>query len=166
MATWYLDAEARRLIAFRYLPWLVVLNLAWEIAQLPLYTLWREASAAYVAFSVAHCTVGDGLIGITALAAALVLTRAAQPARWRWARIAVVTALLGTVYSVFSEWMNTAVVRGWAYSESMPVVRMLGAEIGVSPLAQWLLLPPLALWLARLRAIGPGRGSGPRRASD
>jgi hypothetical protein len=28
------------MILRRYLPWLAGLNLAWEIAQLPLYTIW------------------------------------------------------------------------------------------------------------------------------
>jgi hypothetical protein len=31
----------------------------------------------------------------------------------------------------------------------MPVVRLGGLEFGVTPMLQWLLLPPLALWLAR-----------------
>ena len=151
---WYADRAAWQLIGLRYLPWLAGLSLAWEIAQLPLYTLWREAPASRVAFAVAHCTVGDALIGVSALAAALVLTRAAEPVRWRWARIAILTAVLAATYTAFSEWMNTAVLRSWTYSELMPVLRVAGVELGLAPLAQWLLLPPLALWLARPRDSG------------
>lgn len=32
----------------------------------------------------------------------------------------------------------------WSYSELMPIVPVLG--VGFVPLAQWLLLPPVALW--------------------
>jgi len=139
------------LIGRRYLPWLVMLNLAWEVAQLPLYTLWTHASPAYVAFAVAHCTVGDAVIGAAALAVALIVTRAPGLAHWRWGRIAVVTTLTGAAYTVFSEWMNTVATRSWTYSELMPVLRVAGLDLGLAPLAQWLLLPPLALWIARPR---------------
>ena len=149
---WYADRTAWRLIGLRYLPYLAGLSLAWEIAQLPLYTLWHEAPASWIAFSVAHCTVGDALIGASALAVALVLTRAAEPARWNWTRIAILTAACAATYTVFSEWMNLS-RQSWRYSDAMPVLRALGVELGLSPLAQWLLIPPLALWLGRRRAI-------------
>ena len=145
---WYADRAVWRLIGLRYLPLLAGLSLAWEIAQLPLYTLWSEGSPAFIAFSVMHCTLGDALVGANALAVALIVTRAPRCANWRWLRIALVTALAGTAYTGVSEWLNTVAVRNWAYSELMPVVPLLGAEIGLSPLLQWLLLPPLALRLA------------------
>jgi hypothetical protein len=146
---WYRDRAALWLIALGYLPWLGALNLAWEIAQLPLYTLWREAEPAYVAFSVVHCTLGDLLIGTAALLVALIAGREAVLARWRWRRVAVVTTLVGAGYTVFSEWVNSALLRSWTYSESMPKLEVAGFELGLAPLAQWLVVPPLALYLAR-----------------
>jgi len=147
-AAWYRDRDARSLIAFGYLPWLGGLNLIWETAQLPLYTLWNEASAGTNAFSVAHCTAGDIAIGGAALIMVLILTREGALAQWRWRRIAVWTALAGVAYTVFSEWSNTAILGSWAYSELMPVLKVAGIDIGLSPLLQWLVLPPLALVLA------------------
>ena len=94
-AAWYLDRDARSLIAFGYLPWLGGLNLVWETAQLPLYTLWTEASAGTIAFAVAHCTAGDIAIGAAALIMVLILGREGVLAQWRWRRIAVWTALAG-----------------------------------------------------------------------
>jgi len=146
-AAWYRDRDARSLIAFGYLPWLGGLNLAWEMAQLPLYTLWSEASAGTIAFAVAHCTAGDIAIGAAALVMVLVLGRERALAQWRWRRIAVWTALAGAAYTVFSEWSNTAILGSWAYSELMPTLEVAGIEIGLSPLLQWLVLPPLALYL-------------------
>ena len=158
--SWVRDREALRLIGFRYVPWLGGLNLAWEIAQLPLYTLWREAPAAWIALSVAHCTVGDALIGASALALALVFVRAAGPAHWRWTRIAILTTVFAVTYTAFSEWMNVGLLRSWEYSELMPVLALGGIRIGASPLLQWVLVPPLALWVARAGARP--RASGTR----
>ena len=47
----------------RYLAVMVLGNLAWEIAQLPLYTIWRTGTFGEKAFAVLHCTGGDLLIG-------------------------------------------------------------------------------------------------------
>ena len=37
-------------------------NLAWEFAQLPLYTIWHEGSLGEIVFAAIHCTGGDLLI--------------------------------------------------------------------------------------------------------
>ena len=142
-------------MARRYLPWFLVFNLVWEIVQLPLYTIWYEANPGYIAFAVAHCTVGDMLIGAAAVVIALVVTRAGPVARWPWLKIAAIATLIGASYTLFSEWTNTTLRQGWQYSELMPTVVVGGLVIGVSPLAQWLVLPPVALYLAR-RSVGIG----------
>lgn len=147
--TWYRDRAALRWIAARYLPWMLVLNLAWEAVHVRLYSLWQEAEAAYIAFSVAHCTLGDALIGIAALVVALTLTRAPSIAHWPWARVAAITSLAGVAYTIFSEWMNITLLRSWSYAETMPTLEVAGFEIGLTPLAQWLILPPIALYLGR-----------------
>ncbi len=148
MTRWYRDPAVRRFIAFRYLPWLAALSLAWEIAQLPLYTLWREGEPAYIAFSVVHCTAGDVLIGLAALLLALIVEREGNLSDWRRSRIALVAALLAMGYTVLSEWMNVGILGSWAYAAAMPTFELAGFELGLSPLAQWLVVPPLTLYLA------------------
>ena len=148
-AIWFRDRQAWRLIARGYLPWLAVLMLVWEVAHAPLYTLWRGAEPWVIAFSVAHCTVGDVLIGGVTLLLSLILLREPALASWKWRRIAAVAAVLGTAYTLFSEWMNVTVLRNWVYAESMPTIELGEARIGLTPLLQWLLVPPLALYLAR-----------------
>jgi hypothetical protein len=150
---WYRDPAARSLILRRYLPWLAGLSLAWEIAQLPFYTLWTQATPAYMAFAVAHCTIGDMLIGALALVLSLILTSAGSPAQWPRRRIISVTVITALSYTSLSEWMNTVALRSWEYSELMPRVSLGDIELGASPLAQWLVIPPLALWLASLRKL-------------
>lgn len=145
-ARWYRAQPVWLFIALRYAPLLAVLNLAWEIAQLPLYTIWHEAAGPDIAFAVAHCTAGDVLIGSFALVLALTVTRAGPllPV-WPAARIAAVTVALSVSYTIFSEWMNTSLLQAWAYSDLMP--RLPGLGTGVSPLLQWIVIPPVALYL-------------------
>lgn len=116
-------------------------HLLWEIVQLPLYTLWRTASRAELTFAVLHCTGGDVLIAMNVLLASVVLLRA-----WSWPRaqavhVAALAIPLGIAYTPFSEWHNVYIRQSWSYAPSMPTVTMLGHEIGVSPLAQWLIVP-------------------------
>lgn len=72
---WYRDREALAFLVRRYLPALLAFSLVWELAQLPLYTLWREASPGYLAFAVLHCTAGDLLFGSAAVALSLSFLR-------------------------------------------------------------------------------------------
>lgn len=144
---WCSNTDVWRFVLVRYVPILAALNLLWEVAQLPLYTLWFEAPPTYIAFAVFHCTVGDILIGTGALLSALIVTRARTLRDWRWTRIGVVSIALGLAYTTVSEWMNTAISAGWTYSEWMPVLPFV--PIGLSPLLQWLIVPTAALALSR-----------------
>lgn len=151
---WHRDPEARRFIA-GYLAWLAGLSLLWELAQLPLYTIWREAPPAEIAYAVAHCTTGDLLIGSAALVLALFATRSHALRTWNWTAIALTAVLIGVGYTAFSEWMNTSIRGNWQYSGLMPRLQIGAASIGLSPLAQWLIVPPFAMWLvARRNAPG------------
>lgn len=122
-------------------------NLAWEFAQLPLYTIWREGSPKEIVFAAVHCAGGDLLIASTALLGALAI---AGDGRWPHARfhmVAVLAVLGGLAYTVFSEWLNTEIRGSWAYTELMPTLPLIGA--GVSPFAQWVVVPIASFWWAR-----------------
>lgn len=143
---WYRARPAWKFILLRFVPLLAALNLAWEAAQLPLYTIWHEAPWRDIAYALAHCTAGDVLIGVFALMATLIVTRAGPAGTWRTAPLVAGTALLSVSYTVFSEWMNTVIYEHWTYSDLMPLVPPLGT--GLSPLLQWLIVPCAALCLA------------------
>jgi hypothetical protein len=148
MSAWYADRGTWRLIATRYFPWLAALNLVWEIAQLPLYTIWNEGTPGYIAFAVLHCTAGDVLIGVAALILGLVITRASEPPSWNYPVVSFLLALAGVGYTAYSEWHNTVLRPAWAYSALMPIISLGQIELGLSPLLQWLIVPPLALYLS------------------
>ena len=138
----------------RYLVVLAVGNLAWEFAQMPLYTLWGTGSAREIVFAAVHCTGGDVLIGGAALFGALLLfgTTAWPNSRFTVVAIAAVAAGLG--YTVYSEHLNTA-RNAWSYSAFMPVLPGLGT--GLAPLAQWLVVPLLAFAASRLPSATQNR---------
>ena len=126
-----------------------VLNLAWEIAQVGLYTIWAEADRWSVAVALFHCSLGDVVIGLALFALAGMVFRCADwPASRPWAGGAIV--VIGTMaYTAWSEWYNVYRAGRWAYTASMPLI----FGIGLSPLLQWLILPPV-LVLA-YRTLGP-----------
>ncbi len=132
----------------RYLVAVAVANLAWEIAQLPLYTIWIEGTVQQIAFAVLHCTVGDLLIASASLLGALLLVgHPGWPADRYW-RAAAVAVAAGIAYTVFSEWLNVEVRGNWAYRDLMP--RLPWIDTGMAPFMQWLLIPLSAFaWLRR-----------------
>jgi hypothetical protein len=148
-------AAARRAIV-RYLGAFAVANLVWEVFQLPLFTLWRTAGAAYLAFAALHCWVGDLLIGSASLRLGIMVASRFWPSGG-CARVAAVTVLLGVAYTVFSEWLNVAVRGSWAYASAMPRVPPLGT--GLSPLLQWIIVPLAAFAWARPYCAQNGRPS-------
>ena len=123
----------------------LVLNLIWEIVQLPLYTLWQSASAASLAWAVVHCTLGDGLIAVGSFILALfALQDPDWPASRPWSGGAIAIAY-GLSYTAYSEWHNVYQTGAWAYSPAMPLV----FGIGLAPLLQWLVVPSLAIVIWR-----------------
>ena len=54
----------------------------------------------------------------------------------------------GFSLAVLVEWVGVYVLGRWQYTETMPVVPGLG--VGVVPIAQMLLLPPLIFWIVAI----------------
>lgn len=134
----------------------LVLNLLWEAAQLPLYTVWAAAPREYLALAVLHCTAGDLAIALSSLVlAALPFAQKERPTI-RSALVMAATVVLGIGYTIFSEWLNVHVRKTWAYSDLMPVLP--GLDIGLSPLLQWLVVPILSFAWVNWRRVQPHAG--------
>ncbi len=116
-----------------------VLNLTWEAAHVRLYTIWAAVDGMSVVWALVHCTLGDVLIAVAMFAlTGMVLRRANWPASHPWAGGAIV--VFGAIaFTIWSEWYNVYRAFSWNYTASMPMI--LG--IGLSPLLQWLILPPV-----------------------
>ncbi len=153
------DHDTRRCLlrGLSYLLILLGLNLAWEIAQLPLYTMWATAPAGAAASAVAHCTFGDGLIAGSALFLAWVIAGRPRLQTGIPPSVATVAVCLGLGFTIFSEWHATQVSHSWEYSSWMPVIPVL--QVGLTPVLQWIVLPPIAMQVA----FGFGNGLSQRR---
>jgi hypothetical protein len=95
----------------------------------------------------ARATAGDVVIALVAFWS---VAGACRSRRWILAatRLQVVGFVaVGASITVVMEWLATQVLGRWAYAASMPTVP--GLEVGVSPLLQWLLLPPAVVWFVR-----------------
>lgn len=127
----------------RYLAVSAVAHAAWELAHLPLYRAWW----AEPPLALAACIAGDVALAFGSLALALRLTgeghRPAQPR----GLVGALTVVIGLVCAIGIEWLAVQAFGMWAYADAMPVVAPLGA--GLSPMAQWTVIPPAALWWAR-----------------
>jgi hypothetical protein len=78
--------------------------------------------------------------------AGIALRHADWPGTHPWAGGAIV--VIGAIaFTAWSEWYNVYRIGSWGYMASMPTI--LG--IGLSPLLQWLVLPPAMLVAYRLR---------------
>lgn len=122
-------------------------NLAWEFAQLPLYTIWHEAGWRENVFAVLHCTGGDLLIASAALFGTLLIFGDNRWPNTRFQSVAWMTILSGLTYTIFSEWLNTEVRGSWAYMDFMPTLPLIGT--GIAPLLQWIVIPSAAFWWMR-----------------
>jgi uncharacterized membrane protein YciS (DUF1049 family) len=136
------NASERKKFFLQYIAITASVNLVWEVLQLPLYTLWNEGTPSAIGFAVVHCTMGDVLIAALSLTAALILVGYKQWPRERFLPVALLAVTIGVSYTVFSEWNNTVVTRAWAYSSLMPTI----FGVGLSPLAQWFIVPGFAFW--------------------
>ena len=127
-----------------------LVNLPWEVAQMPLYA--EEGS--WLEF-VLHCLIpslGDGFIVILIFCVGWVARgRSDWTDQPNWPAYALML-MTGFSIAVMIEWLGFYVLKRWGYTASMPLLPVLG--IGVVPVLQMLILPPLIFrmtswWLAR-----------------
>lgn len=132
----------------RWLAVTTLLNVIWEVAQLPLYTIWNTSSWPGLAFAVLHCSAGDAMISGVCYAVTTIVLR---DGRWPVSnalRGLPTVVVFGLAYTTFSEWKNVYEIGSWAYSPAMPLV----FKIGLAPLLQWLVVPVLSFFILRARS--------------
>jgi hypothetical protein len=139
----------------RYLVAMILGNLVWETAQMPLYTLWQTGTPVSITAAVFHCILGDVAIGTVALVLALALLGAPGWPDEKFHSVFAAVIVGGIGYTIYSEYVNTVVRVSWTYSAWMPTVPVLGT--GIAPLAQWAVIPTVAVaWAARRSPASTG----------
>lgn len=141
----------------------VIVNYPWELAQTPLY----EGMGNFRRM-LWHCfaaSLGDGLLVLLIFGVGwAALGRRdwyAQPGIRGYALMLAA----GLAIAVAVEWVAVGIARRWTYNDRMPIVPLLG--VGLAPVAQMLLLPPLvfrvvAAWRGNT-ANDTGGGNSPER---
>jgi hypothetical protein len=128
------------------------LHFAWEMWQVPFFVGMEATAHGQVVWLCTRATFGDVGIALAALAPLLwpgVGVRrliALQPG----ALILYVAA--GLLVTIAFEFAATEVLGRWAYSSTMPRLPVLGT--GVTPILQWIVIPPVAVIFARYVSIG------------
>jgi hypothetical protein len=136
---------------FNVLLFAFLLNYPWEFVQVPFFQGMPEAGHWEGILFCSRAAGGDALIALVAFWVVAL--------RWRdrgWilqpSFLQVLVFVGGGVFiTILFEWHATQPAGRWAYAESMPVLPILGT--GLLPLIQWILLPPIIVWLV-YRQIG------------
>jgi hypothetical protein len=145
----------KRLLALTWTPefnvalFAFLLNLPWELWQAPLFERMAEAPHWEAVKTCSKAAAGDAAIALVAYGlVALVLRHrgwAVSPTAWAMSGFAAcgvgITVVIERL-ALGGHWLQ-----GWSYSSLMPVVPGIG--VGLSPVMQWLALPPLVIWLVR-----------------
>jgi len=126
-----------------------LLNLPWELMQVPLYARMEQASHWKGIVTCSQAALGDAVLAVLAYAAVAVTSKSR---RWiESPRATQVAAFVGVSVLVTIVIENLATrglwISSWTYAPSMPIVPGTGA--GLAPLLQWLLLPPVVVWLVQ-----------------
>ncbi len=126
-----------------------IFNLVWEIAHVRLYTLWSEADGIGLARAVVHCSLGDVVIAISTFSLTGVLLNRIDWPRTRPVAGCLIVMIGASAFTVWSEWYNVYRAGAWSYTSDMPTIY----GIGLSPLLQWLIIPPVLV--TTYRTVSP-----------
>lgn len=129
-----------------------VLHFVWEFVQAPTYAGMIEMNHWEGIKLCMSATFGDVGFALTAFVVTAVASRSRN---WVLKSTSWQVALfigVGIALTVVFEYYYTNISLRWTYSDLMPLVPPLGT--GLSPLLQWLVIPPLVLWLTRRQIAG------------
>lgn len=124
-----------------------LLHFVWEYLQAPTYEGMADLNHWEGVKLCTSATFGDVGFALSAFWLASATARSRY-----WFRRPSVPALLvfigtGLALTIGFEYYYTNVTLRWTYSDLMPLVPPFGT--GLSPLLQWLVVPPLVLWFTR-----------------
>lgn len=121
-------------------------NYPWELAQAPLYVGMDGFRAA-----LSHCllsSVGDGFLVLAIVVTGWFVLGESDWFTHPGAGGYLLMLAVGGFIAVSVEWAAVHIAERWSYTDRMP--RVPGLDVGVLPIAQMLVLPPLILRTVRL----------------
>jgi hypothetical protein len=123
-----------------------LLNFVWEVLQTPFFIDISSDINTIVWFRL-HCTFGDVMISLGCFwLVALIFKSRVWLLHPNKLNVFLFTAF-GIGYTIFSEIKSVTIKDFWGYSDLMPVIPFIG--VGVVPLIQWIVIPPLIVFFVR-----------------
>tara|TARA_R110002110_G_scaffold12718_3_gene60868 strand:+ start:27530 stop:28072 length:543 start_codon:yes stop_codon:yes gene_type:complete len=127
-------------------------HFAWEMFQIPWFTGMAEAPHGSVVWLCTRATGGDVMILLVSFWLSSVICGHRQWLINGDRKPVVILVVTAMAITIFFEWLATGPLDRWEYADSMPIVPVIG--VGLAPLLQWLVLPPLIVWLTRRHMLG------------
>ncbi|UAW97568.1 hypothetical protein KEM63_12235 [Halopseudomonas nanhaiensis] len=129
-----------------------LLHFVWELMQLPLFAGFDDVHYFTVILHCTKATGGDVLISLAAFWSASVVARsrfwfvAVQPPAL------IIFLASGLLITIVFELLATGPLQRWEYAKAMPLLPFI--EVGLSAVAQWIVLPLVQLWFVRRQVLG------------
>ncbi len=120
-----------------------LLNLIWEVAQMPLYETGTDTLS-----SLAFCALASVADALMVLLLYYLIAYAASNSFWiarvsGWQAVAIM--LTGGAGAILAELRHLS-AGSWSYSQLMPLIPIL--KVGLSPVLQFMILPMLVYYLS------------------
>jgi hypothetical protein len=145
LPTKLLAAPETNLFLFAFL-----LNFVYEVWQAPYYTFYNSPTLAEKIRDLTHCTFGDGVI---ILMCYWVVSAIARTRYWilqpTWQLTAMLTSI-GLIITLLYETYRVNVTRAYG----VPVLAVPGLGMSWLAVLQWVVLPPVVIYLARRHMLG------------
>jgi len=128
-----------------------LLNFIWEIWQVPLFQSMDNLTHFEATIGCTRAAVGDVVILLVAF---WIIALTARSRSWIIQPTTIqVTGFIaiGIVITVVVEAIAIHVLNRWQYATAMPTLPILGT--GITPILQWLIIPPIIVSLMLRRGI-------------
>lgn len=143
-----LAAPETNLFLFAFL-----LHFVYEVWESPYFDFYARPSLSDKVNYITHCTVGDGVITVVSGWMVAGLCRSRTWMLRSTCKSTLLFTALGWIYTLISEIYRIHIAK--LYGVSTLIVPII--NISWLPLLQWVILPPLILYMAKRHMLGYGQ---------
>jgi len=134
-----LNSPVLNFILFSY-----VLNATWEWAQSPFFIDTTSNLNTIIWYRI-HCSLGDTIILLIGFTLISLYHKGISWIHHPKVKDYLILVFIGFFYTFFSEYINVYVKHNWSYSSFMPLMPFI--QVGIIPLVQWIILPPVIVFV-------------------
>ncbi len=128
-----------------------ILNATWEWLESPFFIDMTSDLNTIIWYRI-HCTLGDSIILMIGYILMSFYYRNFSWVHNSNVKHHAIFVVMGTIYTLFSEYLNVYANNSWSYSDYMPLLPFV--NIGLVPLFQWIILPPVVIFITKRQIRG------------